>query len=338
MQTIRQFVKGSDESAWVKVLNSAYKEYSDWRAITLQEFLAEEAGSSFRSDERFVADIDGQPVGVLRVCLEDSKNGAKGLIETLAIVPEFRYLGIEERLVEIAVDEVRKKGTHTIQIPRLRWSRFNERGGVEFLEKLGFALIRKTSLLAAELASIPSDIEVNTQTAIRRVEKDSTEDVELLSWLRNECSEEEFNYRQTTIEETRSLLLQNPFSYLECHFAVYNSKPVGYVVVAVDGKYNVEKRTKTGIILGVGVLKSHRTKGIGTRLVLQGLETLRALGMTRAALDVDDFNQSEAKELYEKVGFGVIESYLTYEMDMLHAQNHRPAEQSALHAPRYWPL
>ena len=320
MQTIRQFVKGSDESAWVKVMNSAYKEYSDWRAITLEELLAEEANSSFRCDERFVADIDGQPVGVLHVCLEDSKKGAKGLVETLAIIPEFRCLGIEERLVKTAIDEVRKKGTRTIQIPRLRWSRFNEKGGVDFLERLGFVLVRKTSLMAAELASIPSGIEVNVKTVTRRVEKDSAEDIELLSRLRNECSNEEFNYRQTTIEETRSLLLQNPFSYLECRFAVIDNKPVGYVAVAVDEKYNAERRTKTGIILGVGVLKSHRGKGIGTCLVLQGLEGLRALGMTRAALDVDDFNQSEAKKLYEKVGFGIIESYLTYEMNLPHTR------------------
>jgi hypothetical protein len=39
--------------------------------------------------------------------------------------------------------------------------------------------------------------------------------------------------------------------------------------------------------------------------MLHGLETLKAKGMTRAMLGVDDQNPSRANRLYEKVGFRV---------------------------------
>ncbi len=60
-------------------------------------------------------------------------------------------------------------------------------------------------------------------------------------------------------------------------------------------------------------MKPYRKKGIGTRLTLHGLETLRAKGMTKAILDVDDFNPTKAIKLYEKVGFKVAKKYLKYE-------------------------
>jgi ribosomal protein S18 acetylase RimI-like enzyme len=54
-------------------------------------------------------------------------------------------------------------------------------------------------------------------------------------------------------------------------------------------------------------------KGIGTRLMLHGLVTLKAKGMTKAELGVDDFNPTKAMKLYEKVGFKVVKKDLTYE-------------------------
>ncbi|NIV44311.1 GNAT family N-acetyltransferase, partial [Candidatus Bathyarchaeota archaeon] len=56
-----------------------------------------------------------------------------------------------------------------------------------------------------------------------------------------------------------------------------------------------------------------RRRGIGTRLVLHGLEALKANGMVKAMLDVDDFNQTKAIKLYEKVGFEVAKKYVKYE-------------------------
>jgi ribosomal protein S18 acetylase RimI-like enzyme len=47
--------------------------------------------------------------------------------------------------------------------------------------------------------------------------------------------------------------------------------------------------------------------------MLYGLRVLRTEKMTRAILDVDDFNETGALKLYERIGFNVLEKYLTYE-------------------------
>jgi len=54
--------------------------------------------------------------------------------------------------------------------------------------------------------------------------------------------------------------------------------------------------------LGVGVLMSHRRKGIGRRLVSKTVEAARVFGLTRVELEVFSFNQS-AIHLYREFGF-----------------------------------
>lgn len=50
--------------------------------------------------------------------------------------------------------------------------------------------------------------------------------------------------------------------------------------------------------------------------MLQGLETFKAKGMTKARLDVDDLNPTKAIKLYEKVGFKVMKKWGIYERDI----------------------
>jgi ribosomal protein S18 acetylase RimI-like enzyme len=79
--------------------------------------------------------------------------------------------------------------------------------------------------------------------------------------------------------------------------------PVGYVGLGIDAKSNREKKVKVGWIMDIGVLKAHRRKGIGARLLIEGMKLLKAKGMTEALLGVDDLNVTKAIRLYEKLGF-----------------------------------
>ena len=77
---------------------------------------------------------------------------------------------------------------------------------------------------------------------------------------------------------------------------------------------------KTGWVLDIGVLKSHRRSRIGTTLMLQGVKTLKAKGMTTAMLGVDDWNVTKAMKLYEKVDFKVTKKDFIYERNVARAQ------------------
>ena len=310
MIIIRQFVKGADEPVWVEVLNVAYKEYEDWRAITVEEFVLDEKRPNFDFEGRFIAELDEKPVGIVHAHVDKLRKEKKGFIRNLGVIPQFRGRGIEEKLVEIAINKLKKRGLTVIQA----WAHYKRKDRIQLLEKLGFKLVRIFSMMEMDLTNIPSNIGENTRAAIISLRRNIEEDVKMLNWLDNECFKEHFNYRPATIEETRYSLLNNPyFKEQEWFFSVLNKENVGYVGVGIDEKYNVEKNVKSGIILDIGVLKAYRRKGIGTKLMLHGLETLKAKDMTKAVLGVDDFNPTKAIKLYEKVGFKVVKKDLTYE-------------------------
>jgi mycothiol synthase len=307
---IRRFVKGTDEPVWVEVLNAAYKEYEDWRAITVEEMLLDEKRPNFDFEGRFIAELDGKPVGIVHAHVDKLRKEKKGFIQNFGVIPDFRGRGTEEKLAETALNELKKRGMKVMQA----WAYYRRKDRIQLLEKNGFKLVRKFSLMKMDLTNIPCNIGENTQVVIRPLRKNMEEDLKMLNWLDNECFKEHFDYRPTTIEETRYFLLKNPYyKEKEYFFAVLNQKNVGYIGLGIDEKYNIEKNVKSGIILDIGVLKSYRIKGIGTMLMLHGLNKLKAKGMTKAELGVDDFNPTKAMKLYEKVGFKVVKKDLTYE-------------------------
>lgn len=95
-------------------------------------------------------------------------------------------------------------------------------------------------------------------------------------------------------------------------FAYWDRTPVGYVVLEI-GKKLVEAGRKVGEVSSIGVLRPYRRLGIGTALLLEGLEWLRERGMEEAMLEVDDDNPTGAIWLYEKVGFRVACKEFVYE-------------------------
>jgi len=314
MLRIRSFIKNHDEQAWVYVLNTAYGKFRDWRAITVEEYLREmQKDSDSPYSERWIAELDGNPVGVVHAFEERMETEKGGVIDNLAIIPKLHGSGVEKEIVKFAVDQLEKRKVNKILMPRLRWSDSEENNRVKLLEELGFSLIRKTSLMEIDLTRILSDMKVNKRCSIRLLREHVEEDVEELNSLRNECGQGRFNFQPTTIEEIRYLLKNNPYSCFKGFFAVLDRKCVGFVIVAIDERYNSERNVKAGIVLGLGVLRSYRKTGIGTALVLHGLRFLRTQQMTKAMLDIDDLNETGALKLYEKIGFKVLEKYLTYE-------------------------
>ena len=313
MLKTRRFVQGRDEEDWVSVWNAAYKEYDDLRQITVDEFKVAEKAPEFDPKGRFIAELNEQPVGIIHAHVDKLRKEKKGFIRSFGIIPEFRDRGIEEELVEIALNELKIRGMETVQA----WARDNRRDRIRLWEKLGFKLVRKFSLMKREIDAVPSSIGENKEVLLKPLRKESDEDVKMLNWLGNECFKEHFNYRPGTVEETKYFLRKDPFfKDQDWFFATLEEKHIGYIGIGVDEKFNAERNMKSGWVLDIGVLKTYRRKDIGTSLMLQGMETLKAKGMTTAMLGVDDWNVTKAMKLYEKVGFKVTKKDLTYEKNV----------------------
>lgn len=314
MLAVRRFVKGNDEPVWVEILNVSYSDYEVWwGSITVEEMLEKEKRPGFDSDGRFVVELDGRPVGVVRAHVDDVRGEKRGFIYDFCVLPELRGHTVEERLLEVAMNELEKRGVISIQA----WTGTRRRSRIQLLERMGFKIFYRTFDMEMELAKIPSGMSELLNVGIRLLQKDGEEDIKTLNRLTNECFKEFLNYPPysslpETFDETReSVLKPSESGEREFLFAVKDGKDVGWMCIVIDEEYNIKKNVRIGCIKGIGVLKSYRRKGIGTRLMLHGLEILKAKGMTKAVLDTEDFNP-DAVRFYKEVGFKVVEEYLTY--------------------------
>jgi mycothiol synthase len=307
---IRRFVQGKDEAAWVSVWNAVYGERWDFRPMTLEEMAALEKSPDFEAEGRFIAELDSQPVGIVFGYVDKLREEKKGFVRSFGVIPTHRGQGIEEKLADMALEELKKRGMKVVQ----SGANDDQKDVIHLWESLGFKLIRIFSLMTKDLAQVQSGVGENLEVAIEPVRKDADDDLEMVNWLDNECFKEHFNWRPSPVERTVYFVREDPFfNQQEWFFALLNQKHVGYVGLGVDEKYNVERNAKCGWILDIGVLKPHRRTGIGTRLMLHGMRRLKAMGMNTTMLGVDDWNVTKAMKLYEKVGFKVAKKDLAYE-------------------------
>jgi len=314
MLKIRNFVVGKDEAIWAHIVSVAFKDYEDFRSISAEEVRKEEKSPNFDASGMFIAELDGKPVGVVNAYIDKFREEKKGFIWRLGVLPEYRRRGVGKALAQKAIESLKERG---MEIAETALGSTRETC-IRLFKDLGFKLIRSSSIMKMSLDGIPSNIGENQEVEMRRLNIDSEEDMILLNDLENECFKEHFNYRPSKIEETRHWLLESPwFQWQACFFAELEGKPVGFIIIGVDEKYNREKGTLSGWINDVGVLKPFRRRGIGTVLMLKGLRELKNKGLENALLYVDDENPTKARKLYEKIGFKTIKKTQIYQKKII---------------------
>jgi mycothiol synthase len=312
MLQIRRFVQGTDEPVWLDVLNAHNRDDEYWRAVTLDEFLLEQERPGFDFDGRFIAELEGRTAGIVHAYVDRFRDDGQGYVRFGAI-PESRGRGVEQLLMNTALEELKARGMTTAQA----WTESTKEEDTRLFEEFGFERVRVFSLMGMELVDMRQGIGENKEVTIRLVRLDVEEDIQLFDRIDNEAFKEHFNYRPTTLEETRFYMTNNPvLRQRGFFFAVLNGEPVGYVGVGVDEEYNLQRNAKIGEVTVIGVLKPYRSAGVGTSLMLHALEEIRNKGMTGAILGVDDQNPTRAIGLYEKVGFKVKKKDLIYQRDL----------------------
>jgi len=306
MLKIREFVKGKDEEVWLKIRNEAFKEYDDFRPVTMEDMTIWENDPGFDPVGMFIAEWNGKPIGRVQAYVDRQRKEKKGYVRNLGVVPKLRRRGIGRELAEKAIENLKGRGMETAQC----WIRDDKPIAKHLFESLGFKIIRIFSTMRRDLNRLPSNIGENKDVMIRVME-DGEEEIELLRRLNNEAFSEHFDYRPTTLEEMKHWLEHPDFDRKGWFFALLEGKPVGHVGTWIDSKFVRYKGIKRGWINTIGVSKLHRRRGIGTSLILRGLDYLKSKGMIEADLGVDDLNQTEAIKLYKKAGFKVIRKELT---------------------------
>jgi len=309
MLKIRKFVQGLDETVWISVANKAFKEFDEFRSSTVEDMLLGEKAPTFDATGMFIAELDGEPVGIVNAYVDKMREEKKGFIRVLGVVPEYRRRGIGRTLAEKAIESLKERGMERVEAGAV----MDKPEAIGLLEGMGFKNVRVFSLMKRNLESIPADVGENREVRLRKLQKGFLEDLKLLNWLSNEAFSEHYNFRPGTIEELRYFLEQDPtWKEQEWLIASLQDFPAGYIGLGIDPKYNQEKNTKAGWILDIGVLKPNRRRGLGTRLMIEGMRLLKAKGMIEAMLGVDDQNPTKAIKLYEKVGFQATRKEVAY--------------------------
>jgi len=98
----------------------------------------------------------------------------------------------------------------------------------------------------------------------------------------------------STIEFVKFIVSQNFSQY----FAIENGEVIGWCDILPK---SYEGLTHVGV-LGMGVLKAYRGKGLGKQLLEKAIEHAKQNGIEKVELDVFETN-TRAIALYEKMGF-----------------------------------
>jgi ribosomal protein S18 acetylase RimI-like enzyme len=309
MLKIRRFVQGEDEAVWNSVWNRSFTDFGEFRSMSVEDMLMKEKNPSFDAAGMLIAELNGEPVGIANARVDKRREEKKGFIRVLGVVPEHRGKGIGRAMAEKAIESMRERGMQTVETSALT----DKRAAIGLWESMSFQRVRVFSLMKASLKNIPSGVGENRDVQLREFENGSLEDLKLLTWLTNETFKEHYNWRPHTIDEIRYFLEQDPqFKDQENLFTLLEGKPVGYVGTGIDKKYNAERNVRHGWIMSIGVLKQNRLKGVGKRLMIEGMKLLRAKDMTHALLGVDDQNPTNAIKLYENMGFKAVEKDIAY--------------------------
>ena len=101
-----------------------------------------------------------------------------------------------------------------------------------------------------------------------------------------------------SLEETRGFVRRNISKGYPQVVALLDEKVVGWCdILPID-----RPAMSHGGVLGVGVLREHRGRGIGTALIRAAIEKAEAAGLSRIELTVRERNVG-AIALYERLGF-----------------------------------
>lgn len=91
---------------------------------------------------------------------------------------------------------------------------------------------------------------------------------------------------------------------------------VGLGLSVIDPDWIAQTGRQEGYVNTLAVLREHRSRGLGTALLVQSLHALHDAGMEAAHLHADADNLTGAMRLYERVGFRVRKTSMAYQRVM----------------------
>ena len=310
---IRPFVQGQDERAWIELYNAYYGHYygREFEPADEDDIAWWESTPWWRDTRIFMAELSGEPVGMVRAYLDRAQEPPKGYIHDLAVRLDLEEGEVPARLLEAALSWLSEQGAHIAQA----YARDNMHARLRLYEQQGFKLIRTFSVMRLRPPRLAEDVKPCREVELRLADPlGREEDLLVLNRLYNEAFSEHFDFRPETPEETAAWLKHEGYED-RAWLAFLRGQPVGFVVASVSVDLP-ELAFKRGFISSIGVLKPFRRMGVGTSLMLAAVGWLASKGVEAVELGVDDGNPTGAPAFYERLGFRAAFKHLAFSKEL----------------------
>ena len=219
-------------------------------------------------------------------------------------LPEFRNSGILRRLLCDSIRRAKRLGARVVHVQ----TALNAHDDRRLLESEGFQKIKEFWQMRWERSELPP-LRLRPGFRIRSFELDRDE--AMLTELQNTAFGENWGFSPNTVDQ------------IAARVRVEISPPEGIIFI-MDGEnaaaYNWTQRIRNahghvGFVAMTGVHPDYRGNGLGTAIVVSGMEHLVSMGVNAVELEVDAEN-TPARELYLKLGYRRVHHSVWYELKL----------------------
>ncbi len=220
------------------------------------------------------------------------------------VLPEFRESGILRRLLRHSIGEARSTGARLLHVQTALDASDDRR----LLESEGFEKIKEFWQMRWEGAELPP---LRLRPGFRLKPFEPDRDEATLTELQNTAFGANWGFCPNTVDQ------------IAARARVKISPPEGIIFI-MDGEnaaaYNWTQRIRNahghvGFVAMTGVHPDYRGNGLGTAIVVSGMEHLVAEGVNAVELEVDAEN-TPARELYLKLGYRRVHHSVWYELKL----------------------
>ena len=222
--------------------------------------------------------------------------------------PEHRRKGIAEKLVERAVEravELKAKVAHA-NISQ------DDKAGKKLFSKMRFRFVRRYLELRLDLSKVRlSKIKRNDFPCRSMIPGEE----EKLTRLQNRSFIDTWGFNPNTKEDIIYRIHLPAASFKDVTLCLDGVEPIGYCWSKIYDEKDKGLDGTRGRINMLGVDPDYRGKGVGKKVLLNGLVQLKSRGVRIVVLTVDNENKV-ARALYQSVGFKFRASSLWYQKDL----------------------
>jgi len=276
-----------DLSQLTIICNAVLGRYSTGVTISSDELLADFEAAESPSDDVFVAELNGDVVGCAQLLVE--ANDTNFVAPVVAPTQSGRIA--KEELFGVLVNRAREKGWKYLQMAVTDV----DLSGKNFCEEHGFQLVRRFWTMECFFNEITPFKKEPDGIAFRTI--DIEKDINILTHIFNNVFKGDWGFHEHTAEDTTRWLNSLGVKAEGMLLAFDGNELVGFIGVKrnliADGMGSIDV---------LGVIESHRRRGIATTLIRKAFDYFRSRRL-KGADTLVDAEDTIAKRLYESIGF-----------------------------------